>query len=320
MKLKIPALLIGIFLTGVMSVMNIYGVELTPKLEFEDDELYKPYKIRAHDKYIYILDAADQAIKVYDRGKKFVKAFGSKGRGPGEMVYATDFVVYDEKLYVLDAGGRKVQIFSVNDDKFKKQYNLLVPGALKIALADNKIFVASTTVLEGQKLINYFQVGTGIKITHKGAFLDSNPISRDYRQIYKNMGILNAGNGKIYFAFVLSNKVYEFTQDGNKNNVYTLPFRPIEKPELVEKNNRLSIKKMLNYDLKQEKNELYILSRNEKNISIISRLSEGEWQKTYTMKEQLIMFEIWDDELWTISNELELFIYDIKKGEAVVTP
>jgi|GEM_PF-2502766 len=306
-----------LFIILVLWCYIVFGNELKTKTIFEDDNLYKPKRINLHNKKVYILDTADQSIKVYDNKdnkRRMIKTFGSKGEGPRELVKATDFVIYEEKLYVLDAGNQKIEIFSLTDGNYVKQHRLEVVGAIKMAITNGKLYIASITMGEPKKIIHCYQMDDKMKAIY--SFLYSNRTSGDYHEVYSNLGLMTAGNGKIYFTFVLSNQIYEFSEEGKTLKSYTLPFKSITKPELEEKNNHLTIKRALNYDIKLNGNDVYVLSRNENQHSVISKLVDGKFIKTYLIKERIRNFDIWENELWAINEDIEVLIYNIEKNHS----
>jgi hypothetical protein len=64
------------------------------------------------DGRIYVLDAKDHNIKIFEGDGTFVKTFGKKGAGPGELdrPWILDFI--KNSLYVADSQNRRIQIFS----------------------------------------------------------------------------------------------------------------------------------------------------------------------------------------------------------------
>jgi len=60
-------------------------ITLGRKEEPDDGILLWPYNIRLDAKdNIYISDAIDKNIKIYDRKAKWIRSVGKRGQGPGE--------------------------------------------------------------------------------------------------------------------------------------------------------------------------------------------------------------------------------------------
>ncbi|UCH95942.1 MAG: 6-bladed beta-propeller [Candidatus Aminicenantes bacterium] len=60
---------------------------------------------------IYIVDSPSASVKKFDRTGKFIKSFGKKGSGPGEMRYPFMVSVLDNVVYVTDPAERRMVTF-----------------------------------------------------------------------------------------------------------------------------------------------------------------------------------------------------------------
>ncbi|MDH7512497.1 MAG: 6-bladed beta-propeller [Clostridiales bacterium] len=63
---------------------------------------------------LYVLEADDAEVKVYSGSGAFERAFGKKGRGPGEFDMPSDMDVLADRLHVADSGNRRVQVLDKN--------------------------------------------------------------------------------------------------------------------------------------------------------------------------------------------------------------
>ncbi|PID30480.1 MAG: hypothetical protein CR982_01100 [Candidatus Cloacimonadota bacterium] len=68
---------------------------------------------------IFILDTADGRVLRFDRNGKFIKSFGKKGMGPGEVQYPGGIACSNNKIYVAEQLGRKIVVFDY-DGKYLK--------------------------------------------------------------------------------------------------------------------------------------------------------------------------------------------------------
>ena len=108
---------------GVIVVRNpaepLFGdidLELVQDLSIgnELDENYLFYKVRdigvdTRDK-IYVLDAGNRRIQVFNKSGKYVKTIGQRGQGPGEFENPVNlFIDKEDNLYVLD--NRTITVF-----------------------------------------------------------------------------------------------------------------------------------------------------------------------------------------------------------------
>jgi len=78
----------------------------------EEGILFFPYDIRVDSQdQIYVLDAEDVVIKIYDRNGIWIRNVGRKGQGPGEYMDISDFEVsHDGRIFILDAQQHRVSI------------------------------------------------------------------------------------------------------------------------------------------------------------------------------------------------------------------
>jgi len=63
---------------------------------------------------IYIVDSGSSSIKKFDKNGTFIKSFGSKGHGPGEMIYPFMVVIQENIVFVADPGGRRIVKFDTD--------------------------------------------------------------------------------------------------------------------------------------------------------------------------------------------------------------
>jgi hypothetical protein len=98
---------------GLINYKAANAFTIGDKIGFEDGRLLFPYDIRVDSKdQIYVLDAEDADIKIYDRNGVWLRNVGRKGQGPGEYMTISDFdVSHDGRIYILDTQQHRVLIF-----------------------------------------------------------------------------------------------------------------------------------------------------------------------------------------------------------------
>ncbi len=89
------------------------------EVELEGRPAERPYFFRTAAFFVdgqglYVLEADDAEAKVYSGSGVFERAFGRKGRGPGEFDMPSDMDVLGDRLYVADSGNRRVQVLDKN--------------------------------------------------------------------------------------------------------------------------------------------------------------------------------------------------------------
>jgi hypothetical protein len=113
------------FINGIKTVMNpnysrdgrtnykignviTLGDERAP----EEGKLFFPYDIQVDSQdQIYVLDAEDVNIKMYDKNGIWLRNYGRRGQGPGEFTTISDFAVsHDGKIFILDTQQHRVLV------------------------------------------------------------------------------------------------------------------------------------------------------------------------------------------------------------------
>jgi hypothetical protein len=78
----------------------------------EEGILFFPYDIRVDSQdHIYVADAEDMNIKVYDQNGSWIRNVGRRGQGPGEYMALSDFdVSQDDRIFISDIRQRRISI------------------------------------------------------------------------------------------------------------------------------------------------------------------------------------------------------------------
>lgn len=74
---------------------------------------------------IFVLDAADQQVKMFNRNGRPVRAFGRKGAGPGEFINAYVISVLRDSLWVIDRQNERLTAFSIAE---RGNRSVVIPG------------------------------------------------------------------------------------------------------------------------------------------------------------------------------------------------
>jgi hypothetical protein len=87
-----------------------------------EDVFGEPDRIRVSDDgMVYISDPENGANYIFDRTGKFLRIFGKRGQGPGEVRQQRDVFVVDNQIYIVDTG--MLHIFSKNGDYLESKRN-----------------------------------------------------------------------------------------------------------------------------------------------------------------------------------------------------
>jgi hypothetical protein len=301
------------------------SISVTSKLVNEN--IFMPIKIIVSESHIYLFDTADQSLKIFTREGKLIRTMGRKGEGPGELRGATDFWVINDKIYILDS--HKIEIFSQKNGKYLSSKRLRTSSSMKFCIDGNNYYVCSLAYRKGDKLIKKYLDKGELELKYINSFLDCTPLenSDNFAPIYENFGCVACLDSKVYFAYLLSNKILEFSENGKLLNQLTVPIRSLDINKLNVKRDgmRMHLDRAVNLELKQVGGNLFLLSNDERGDSLIFKLEDNRFKEKYRMKEKIASFDIFDNEIWTIGSPdgmaIEILAYKIhsdfsQKGNA----
>ncbi len=307
-----------------------WAKELPVLEKFAEDDLYRPSQLICSDKKIYVLDRGDESVKVFSEEKTLKNKIGGKGEGPGQFHFACYLAIDDDKFYVLDTGKWAIHFFDKKTKRFLhfKRYKLLFDGYSPntFRVTNSKQFLFATTVsIKGQKVITKLDE----KLKPEFAFLDcykpfksESDFSAKLKKIkglpisiFYNLGYLAELDKNIYYVYQILNKVMVFSPEGKKLKEYTLPIPSMEHTAKVKhfSDGSADLDGWLNYDIKSRNGAIYVLSRNNKNQSVLFQLKNEKFVEVCRMKEPLMGFDIMGNRLYGLHDGEEgVFVYDWK--------
>lgn len=191
---------------------------------------------------IYVLDIKEANIKVFNERGKFLRSFGRKGEGPGELDIAVSLDNHRNEMAVVDAGNRRITFYSLNGeyqrsistarfsirdlqiDSYENIFctiNIFSDGPRRIELQkfDSnlnfiKVFDYMNTSME--KELAFFTAGPVFTIL-KGDLIAYGYPETDYEiKIYDNEGILIKRILKEYIPEKIPQEEIKFAKKGPK--------------------------------------------------------------------------------------------------------
>ncbi len=119
---------------------------------------------------IYVADGYGNArIAKYEPGGKYIKSWGSRGRGPGQFNIVHGIAIDAQgNVYAADEGNRRVQVFD-SDGTFKKQFlNVGTPTAICITPGTpQSLYIAHTGDPDGMEDAAIYKVDLDGKLLGK---------------------------------------------------------------------------------------------------------------------------------------------------------
>jgi len=109
---------------------------------------------------VYVLDSDDCTIKIYDKNGRFIRSFGRKGQGPGEMVNPIAIKINKKnEILIFDRSLSRVIKFNLNGS-FKNSFNAIFLSSYDFHDVEidsqNYFYVHAYTFSEVPKLIHKY--------------------------------------------------------------------------------------------------------------------------------------------------------------------
>lgn len=188
-----------------------YVVRLDPQGKpvgrFGEQELDHPTGI-ARDRargLVYVADTHEHAIKIFNDDGIFLRAFGQKGEGDGQLNMPTHIAFTGDSLYVADTMNARIQVFD-NKDKFTGTFGRRglfignMPRPKGVAVDNNGLIYVVESYHDYLLIFNA-----------KGEFLL--PIGgsgQGIGQFYLPAGVWTDNNNKVYVADMFNGRVVVF--------------------------------------------------------------------------------------------------------------
>ncbi|HOP60897.1 MAG TPA: 6-bladed beta-propeller [Candidatus Saccharicenans sp.] len=103
------------------------------------------------DGNIYVLDGKEKKIKVFDSAGKFVKKFGEKGQGPGELNLPVSLQVTPAREIVIgDASNQKLMFFSYDGKFLREMSTAMKARGLVLPLFDSQGNIIGQQIVQAE--------------------------------------------------------------------------------------------------------------------------------------------------------------------------
>lgn len=171
---------------------------------------YQLRDLTTDDKNIIINDFGNNRIISFDMNLKHNKIYGSKGKGPAELLNPTGAIIKNNYLYVADFGNQRFQIFNKNgaiQSSFKSQIFPWSHFCVKnngniIAPESGKKYLYSEFNTNGELLNTY-----GVSFVHKNKLKENN---------LNTIRVDKDKNDNIYVIFLERCIVQKYSPEGEK--------------------------------------------------------------------------------------------------------
>lgn len=170
-------------------------------------------KLQLTDSLFFISDLYQtKLIKVFNRKGKYLYNIGSVGNGPFEYIEPTDFVVFENQVYIIDQYQNKLLTYN-HVGKGIKEYKLPF-FCMQIAVINENCFLfrgANSDNYHIKELLNYslWICDTLMQVKKHGCYMPHNT----YLNLLRNS--LKQCNGKIYFNDIANDSIFSINSKGN---------------------------------------------------------------------------------------------------------
>lgn len=139
---------LNVLLDDIIIILIEYMAEYTEKLIYKfgeygttDDKITVPRGIAVYQNEIYVVDAGNYRIQVFDQKGNFIRKWGSYGNQDGQFLRALNILIIEDKVYITDYIKNQIQIFDLNGKFLKKWDNIISP--LILITCNNLLYVLS---------------------------------------------------------------------------------------------------------------------------------------------------------------------------------
>lgn len=168
-------------------------------------------KIIINDENIYIKDRGfNQVVFVFNINGKYLNQIGKRGKGPGEFLEISDFVVdrYNAELLILDLRQKKIIKYNLKNGEFKYEIKLNFRPINFVKLGNDKWCFYSN-------LPNQIQgIDYSITLVNDNFKVIDNYLPKNIFDTYLNYPHALYNSECVYFATLFQDTIYKITDKG----------------------------------------------------------------------------------------------------------
>jgi len=196
------------------TVKRIEAAEIArPGSEEDAAVLGRPLALALGGDVLFVADAQDCAIKVFSKEGRFLRAFGRKGQGPGELSFPSGVAAAGDRVLVADKFNSRVQVFDRDGRPAGAFAVPFLPDKVQ-ALADGAVLVTGnpTGKRKGEAIVHVFDRAGRPRWEGVEAGFSGDPTYDAFR----NMILAFTGEGSDFFVVFRSGerRVLRFASTG----------------------------------------------------------------------------------------------------------
>jgi hypothetical protein len=215
---------------GGQAVRRAKAVEIARVANAADEAvLARPLALAFAAGRLFVADAQDCAIKVFSEDGRFLKAFGRKGNGPGELSFPSGVSAAGDVVVVADKLNFRIQIFS-GEGSVRGGFKLPFAPDRVLALGAERFLVTGnpTGRRAGERLLHIYDAAGRVIWEGLAARTSSNPTL----DTFQNMVLACPAEGGDFYVVFRSGEraISRFTSAGELRETLNVDERLAFKP------------------------------------------------------------------------------------------
>jgi hypothetical protein len=148
---------------------------------------------------LYVADAQDCAIKVFSKAGRFLRSFGRRGRGPGELTFPSGVAVAGDRVFVADKLNARIQAFERDGRPAGGFPVRFLPDRIHALAADSLLVTGNPTgKRRGEALLHIFDAAGRLRWKGLEASFSGDPTYDAFRNMIL---VCPAGKGDFFVVF-----------------------------------------------------------------------------------------------------------------------
>jgi hypothetical protein len=195
------------------------------------------------DGHLYVYDRENKRNYIFDREGNFVKTYGIKGQGPGEVRDQNSFFLVDDKLLIVDVG--RIHYFSMDGTYLHSVVNSLYSRRPVVFLNEHEFVAIPLGVFEVSDFkaqIKRINLESGEETIIADFEIFKGGIGRSGRMVgslivpgLTPLMTVGYGNGRLYYGRSDSYKIQVADLSGKLLNTFSLDRKKKKVPEDIKK-------------------------------------------------------------------------------------
>lgn len=232
MKVHMLFLFVLGFFSNNPDISPIKGFEAVPS-----EYVFSPHHMRfAPSGRLFIIDAANARVFVWDENGNFDREFGKQGQGPGEMIYPWTLAVTENRLIVWDVMNR-INIFDHEGNHIRLLTTAVNNPKEILPLSDKLILHTHRRSESGEAFVQFKLMDWGGKagelvkeFQDKSALKTTKEQNRSTTKAFApDVDIVLDAQGNRYFGFGQEDSIFQVDEKGKilKKITFDFPRQPI---------------------------------------------------------------------------------------------